>query len=273
VSEPTSNRKGRIHRILCGILSCATVGAFVIVDASCASSGNVGPTVYPVLEINSDPEGADVFACRPDGSLQSLGKTPLRLNYDAPQHPRPERRDGCSGQVTSPAITVDPDHPVEPGGNAWKEWVYRLTKKGHAPLQVTERRSSGHTRRLNYTLEPLPKIPTPPLVDYPAPESVAITPVKIDSNAKKRLPKDAKVAIMAFKEPGGSGAGSLLADTLILKMQLAGFDNVVDRDQVDRVMREQNMMAEEKTQLSDLEVSKRLGEILQADYFVFGAIT
>jgi hypothetical protein len=222
------------------LVGAAALGGFVLFGAACATY--TPPPQRTITEnVTSSPSGAEIWAGPNEHKLTYWAKTPA----------------SDSNTGTSPS---------------WNPWVYQARKKGYR-TQTIHQAGGTQSRNIHFDLVPVPPIPTPPLVDYPAAESVAITEVKLDSNAKKRLPRAAKVAIMAFKEPGGSGAGSLVADTMILKMQLAGFDNVVDRDQIDQVMREQGLMAEDKTALSDLEVSKRLGEVLQADFFVFGAIT
>src|SRR6185369_155133 len=68
------------------------------------------------------------------------------------------------------------------------------------------------------------------------------------------------------------GAGALVADSLILNLQRMGF-NVIDRELIESVLKEQDIIAEGKTNLSDLEVSKKIGQLFHADYFISGAIT
>lgn len=134
--------------------------------------------------------------------------------------------------------------------------------------------ASASTNSVDVVLEPLPKRPEPPAFTFPSMEDVAVTPLDIEANRSPNLviAPGATIAVMAFQEPAGSGAGSLVADNLILDLQVKGY-NVVDREQIERIMREQGMMADGKTKLTDLEISKKLGQLLQADFIIYGAIT
>jgi curli biogenesis system outer membrane secretion channel CsgG len=114
--------------------------------------------------------------------------------------------------------------------------------------------------------------PAPPRPTYPAGVDVSVKALDVEAHPPAALPRRARVAIMPFRASRGSGAGSLVADALILRLRGRGVD-VIDRGRIERVMREQGLIAEERTGLSDLEVSRRLGKLVQADYLIFGAVT
>ncbi|HEX9077954.1 MAG TPA: CsgG/HfaB family protein [Desulfuromonadaceae bacterium] len=155
----------------------------------------------------------------------------------------------------------------------WKAAFYRVEKKGYMPQTKYSAAVHGD-RTIHFDLQPLPRFPTPPTVSYPEPESVAIAPLSLDIPEKNsfRMEPSSKVATMTFKQHEGSGAGALVADSLILNLQRMGY-NVIDREMIENVLKEQNIMAEGKTNLTDLEVSKKIGQIFNADYFISGAIT
>jgi curli biogenesis system outer membrane secretion channel CsgG len=156
--------------------------------------------------------------------------------------------------------------------NGWNNCIYKAELRGYLPkiFNIT-----GGYREIyeNVVLDPFPKVPTPPKAIYPDPESVAVKPLTLDvPDNGFTIGKGTKIATMTFKQHEGSGAGALVADSLILHLQRLGY-NVIDREMIESVLKEQNIIAEGKTNLSDLEVSKRIGQLFHADYFVSGAIT
>lgn len=80
------------------------------------------------------------------------------------------------------------------------------------------------------------------------------------------------IAILSLKEPPGSGAGALAADQFVMAFQKKGY-HVIDREQIERVLREKGIIAKGKTTLSDLDIAKKLRSLFAAKYFIFGAIT
>jgi len=201
------------------------------------------PPVTIRTEVTSKPSGASVsFGRMKDAINEHLGVTPYTNN------------------LTGPAP-------------AWAAGYYRVEKKGYAP-QIQYAKETYSNRALHFDLLPLPALPTPPKVVYPDPESVAIKPLTLDIPEANtlRIDPNSKIATMTFKQQEGTGAGSLVADSLILNLQRLGF-NVIDRELIESVLKEHNIIAEGKTTLSDLEVSKKIGQLFNADYFVSGAIT
>lgn len=231
-------KKKIIHNLT--LLAVATVGFIIL---GCGPP----PTQYYTIHqyFKSAPSGAKVY----------YGKT--KESISAYQCTTP-----CSDKTT--------------GANyrpSWNAGFYKATKRGYQPMIQYQARTSSDMS-LSFNLERLPRFPTPPKVRYPDPDSVAVTKPMLESNkhAGLRLSKKKTIAIMSFKEPIGSGAGSLMSDSMILELANRGF-KVVDREQIEKLMREHGMMASGKTRLTDLEISKKLGKLVRADYIVYGAIT
>jgi TolB-like protein len=214
------------------------VGLLTLLSLACAEPQ---PVVTPVIsrEITSTPPGATVYIGTTRDNLKPAGKTPLRTTKRAHSFPK---------------------------------LYYQVRMEGHFNSKVVYDANRMGSFELDFVLQRQVPPPKRPRVAYPEPEDVAVTPINMEANGDKPLSKKGKIAIMTFREPSGSGAGSLVADSLILNLQRRGYQ-VIDREQIEKVMREQGMMAEGQTELTDLEVSKRLGKLLQADYFIYGAIT
>lgn len=114
-----------------------------------------------------------------------------------------------------------------------------------------------------------------PRTKYGTIEEFVIQPPKINSiktTDKNVLKKGSKVAVFSFKSPSETQAGSLISDMFSSLLQKKSY-RVVERDNIDRILREQNIIEGEKTNLSDLEVANRLGKLIAADYMIFGAVT
>ncbi|NEQ77420.1 MAG: hypothetical protein F6K23_33055 [Okeania sp. SIO2C9] len=121
------------------------------------------------------------------------------------------------------------------------------------------------------------KPPYPPRTKYGTPEEVIITPPSINSvkrsNSKGAiLNKDTKVAVFRFETPEGTQGGTLVSDMLASLLQKNNFE-VVERENIERILREQNLIDEEMTDLENLDVAKRLGKLVAVDYMIFGAVT
>ena len=219
------------------VLSMLVAG---LIFQGCASP----PPTYTIYsKVDSDPPGADVYWGTDQANLTNkVGTTPY------------------SSRSTG-------TRPYFYAG------YYKVVKRGYKPA-IKEVAVSYATRSVAVVLEDLPRRPEPPAFVYPSVEEVAVKPLDIEANRTPGFevgPKDT-IAVMAFDEPAGSGAGSLVADNLILALQVKGY-NVVDREQIERLMREQGLMADGKTALTDLEISRKLGKLLKADYIIYGAIT
>jgi hypothetical protein len=103
---------------------------------------------------------------------------------------------------------------------------------------------------------------------------VVVTPVDLDNrpDAAFTFKTDQTIAIMRLSERGQDGSGSLAADSLIIALQRQG-RNVIERDKLEQIAREQGLMAEGKAAITDKELAEKLGKLLKADYFMYGAIT
>lgn len=164
-------------------------------------------------------------------------------------------------------LGVTPYH--DSGYNMWLAGYYKVEKEGYFPSVKFAEATYG-SRSIHFDLAPKP--PAPPKAVYPDPESVAITPLALDTQSSFVMRKNSRIATMTFKQHEGSGAGALAADSMILNLQRLGY-NVIDREMIENVLKEQKIMAEGRTNLSDIEVSRKIGQLFNADYFIAGAIT
>lgn len=176
--------------------------------------------------------------------------------------------------ITAHVGTTPYTHRVRSISNVWPAGYYKIIKSGYKPAIVNVASSAEFKRQNIVNLMPLPKQPTPPQFSFPDPKKVAVTDLAIEADRKASfyIKKEDTIAVIAFKEPVGSGAGSLVADNMILDFLVKGY-NVVDREQVERVMREQGMLANGHIKLTDAVVSKKLAKLINADYLIYGAIT
>ena len=222
-------------------ISFACIVILVIWSLACARQPPPMRTLY--TSVTSEPSGAKLtFGAKRETISSYLGLTPYSNSHTA--------------QIPY-----------------WSEGFFRIEKKGYMPQTKYAEANRGN-RQIHFDLVPLPKFPSPPKVVYPDPESVAIKPLSLDIPDVNsfRMDSNSKIATMTFRQHEGSGAGALVADSLILNLQRLGF-NVIDREMIESVLKEQDIIAEGKTTLSDLEVSKKIGQLFHADYFISGAIT
>lgn len=119
------------------------------------------------------------------------------------------------------------------------------------------------------------RTPYLPRTDYGTPEEVIIKPVNLNT---VKLKKEAlfkngnKIAVFQFQSPNQTQGGSLISDMFSSLLQEKGF-NVVERNNIEQILREQKIVSEGKTTLNDLGIAQRLGKLIAADYMVFGAVT
>ncbi|ACS80285.1 CsgG/HfaB family protein [Maridesulfovibrio salexigens] len=118
-----------------------------------------------------------------------------------------------------------------------------------------------------------PAYPIPPKSIYETIQEAVVTPMNLDSFRmhKRPLTKEKTFAIMNFRANDNT-SGSMVSDRLIIELKTKGY-HVIDREEIDKVVREQAMMSEHKTGLTDLEIAQRIGRLVHADYFVFGSVT
>lgn len=106
-------------------------------------------------------------------------------------------------------------------------------------------------------------------------QNIVVRPVNFNGFKKNRgniFNKESRIAILAFKEPDQTQAGALISDMFTALLEEEGY-TVLERDNIDKVLREQEIIESRKTSLTDLEIANRLGSLISADYMIFGAVT
>lgn len=126
-----------------------------------------------------------------------------------------------------------------------------------------------------------PDVPYFPRTYFTSLEDVVIRPVNLNSvnldeqfhiNKKPLFDENSKIAVFSFKTPEGTQGGALVSDMFTALLEEKGY-KVVERDNIERILREQEIIGEGKTSLTDLDIAERLGKLVAADYMVFGAVT
>ena len=120
----------------------------------------------------------------------------------------------------------------------------------------------------------MPDQPKTPKFRYESIEEATVTPVTLNSHRSGqfeiRQTRDT-IANMSF-QGHGSGAGALVADSFILDLQRRG-NKVIEREKIEQIIREQQRQAAGFTDLTDVEIARRIGKLVRADYFLVGAVT
>jgi hypothetical protein len=114
-----------------------------------------------------------------------------------------------------------------------------------------------------------------PRTEYGTSEEVVVRPVSpntVKLREGELFEEGSKVAVFQFQSPDMTQGGALVSDMFSSLLQEQGF-SVVERDNIDSILREQNLVGENRTSLSDLQVADRLGKLTAADYMVFGSVT
>lgn len=115
-----------------------------------------------------------------------------------------------------------------------------------------------------------------PRTYYENVENLVIKPVSFNSfkTSKNSLLKDknTKIAILSFKDPKYTEAGSFASDMFASLFKKKGYQ-IIERDKVDKIIREQKIMQTGETELTNLEIAEKIGKIKAADYMIFGAVT
>ncbi|KPA10214.1 Curli production assembly/transport component CsgG [Candidatus Magnetomorum sp. HK-1] len=104
-------------------------------------------------------------------------------------------------------------------------------------------------------------------------EEFVNTSTIINKYVKKAVKTGRKIGVMDFTTPERlKGSGNLVADTLSIHLFKNGLQ-VIERQNISKILDEQNMRAESRQDLSAEEVAKKIGKITGSDYIVFGAVT
>jgi len=122
----------------------------------------------------------------------------------------------------------------------------------------------------------LPEPPSAPKARFETLEEAVVSPVTLNANKSDvyQIRQTQPIAIMSFQEAraGSSGSGALVADSIILELQRRGY-RVIEREQIDKIRKEQLQIKEGESALSDLEIAKRISQMVAAEYFLIGAVT
>jgi hypothetical protein len=115
--------------------------------------------------------------------------------------------------------------------------------------------------------------PYRPRVYYEPVESVIIQDVEVSktNNTNVILP-NTRFAIYDFESPEDTEGGALASDTFASVLRQDGFD-VFERDQIERILTEQDLILNGDSIATDIEVASRLSALETIDYMIFGAVT
>lgn len=155
----------------------------------------------------------------------------------------------------------------------WEKGVYKALLKGYRPKVIASERSEESTQ-INFELEPLPLPPEPPKSEYPDKNIVAWKPVSIDAykSPDADFSSDIPLAVMNFKESGTQEIGSLVTDSLILKLQRKGFV-VIEREIIEKAVTDlRGTSPADKKSSSGIELINALSVPLKTRYFMIGSI-
>jgi len=117
--------------------------------------------------------------------------------------------------------------------------------------------------------------PYPPRADYGRVEDVVIRDIAVSSvraNEGPAFGQDVRVAVYTFDAPQGTQGGVLVSDIFAATLREKGYQ-VFERSEIERVLREQQLLIEGRTTASDLDIAQRLGQLGAVQYMVFGAVT
>lgn len=121
-----------------------------------------------------------------------------------------------------------------------------------------------------------PQKPYLPTVSFADVAEVVIKPANVNTFRLVDTPlfkEKTKIAVFNFEAPEGTQGGVLASDmfTSILESQAVG--EVIERDNIDKILEEQSLLDKGRSALSDLEIASRLGKLVAADYMLFGTVT
>ena len=103
--------------------------------------------------------------------------------------------------------------------------------------------------------------PFPPRTYYGSVEDMVIRDFTINSVKIKKdkiLNRYSKIAVLSFESPSDTQGGVLVSDVLSLLLQRKGFQ-VIERDHINKVLEEHNLMKGKQAAVSDLEIANKIG--------------
>lgn len=80
------------------------------------------------------------------------------------------------------------------------------------------------------------------------------------------------MAVLSFSSPDRTQGGQLLSDMFSIKLKRAGI-SVIERDAIDRLIDEAELANSGSTQMTQLEIAERVGQLAAAQYILLGAVT
>lgn len=199
------------------------------------------------LKINSNPSGATILFGKDINNItRELGPAPYTES----------KTDAASEQKPF-----------------WEKGVYKALLKGYRPKIMASERSEEN-KQITFELEPLPLPPEPPKFEFPDKKTIAWKPVNLDAykNPDVDLSSGIPLVVMNFKEIGNHEIGSMLTDSLILKLQRKGFV-VIEREIVEKAIADLGgAAAVDKKSSSGIELINGLSTPLKTRYFLIGSI-
>ncbi|MCP3933475.1 MAG: hypothetical protein GY705_30770 [Bacteroidetes bacterium] len=164
---------------------------------------------------------------------------------------------------------LDKKHAVS--GLIFSFFIVGLLILGCGPMQYYLKVAPIEEEEMPFVKSPVaPVQPDPVLTSL---ESVVDTDPIINSFKKGASIKyESTVGVMDFKATGGTGSGTLVADTFSISF-LNRNVGVVERQNIKKITEEQMMAAKGMQSMNDSEIAKRIGRLTRADYIVFGAVT
>lgn len=123
----------------------------------------------------------------------------------------------------------------------FEKGYYRAILPGYRPKVLAVDHSSESMLHVDFDLEPLPPVPTPPRFEYPDALQVAYKPVSLDAvkQSGTELSGSTPIVVITIKEAAGKEVAGSIIDALILKLQRKGYV-VVEREIVEKTIAEIN---------------------------------
>ena len=86
------------------------------------------------------------------------------------------------------------------------------------------------------------------------------------------LNKGSRIAVLNFRSPLDSQGGVLISDIFASLLIGDGYQ-VLEREKIEKLLTEQNLIISGNATISDLDIAQRLGNLESVDYMILGAVT
>ena len=126
--------------------------------------------------------------------------------------------------------------------------------------------------RLDYIRIPIPpEIPDPELNSI---EDSINTKTNIVKFRRRYNPimRTSTIGVMSFSASDNSNIGDTAADILSICLLREGY-KIVERQNIKKIIEEQEMAASKRQKLDDREIIQKIGKLTHADYIIFGSVT